>query len=100
MPGSVRGVRGEAHISTATNLFSIFCIFDEDFGPLFIKFCSYLPYAAKVCLNGHELSLANGWTVCPIPSHRNTGPPAIVTNFRLLKGLNVGEGKRGCFVFV
>lgn len=27
---------------------------DRDFGPLFIKFCSYFPYAAKVCLNGHE----------------------------------------------
>ena len=27
---------------------------DKDFGPLFIKFCTYFPYAAKVCLNGHE----------------------------------------------
>ena len=27
---------------------------DKDFGPLFIKFCSYFPYAAKRCLNGHE----------------------------------------------
>jgi hypothetical protein len=31
-----------------------FYLVDEDFGPLFIKFCSYFPYAAKVCLNGHE----------------------------------------------
>jgi hypothetical protein len=31
-----------------------FYIVDEDFGPLFIKFCSYFPYAVKVCLNGHE----------------------------------------------
>ena len=29
-------------------------IFDEDFGPLFLKFCSYFPYNAKLCLNGHE----------------------------------------------
>ena len=29
-------------------------ILDRDFGPLFIKFCTYFPYAAKVCLNGHE----------------------------------------------
>jgi hypothetical protein len=29
-------------------------ILDRDFGPLFIKFCSYFPYAAKLCLNGHE----------------------------------------------
>ena len=27
---------------------------DEDFGALFVKFCSYFPYNAKVCLNGHE----------------------------------------------
>jgi hypothetical protein len=31
-----------------------FYILDEDFGPLFIKFCSYFPYTMKVCLNGHE----------------------------------------------
>jgi len=31
-----------------------FYIVDRDFGPLFIKFCSYFPYAAKLCLNGHE----------------------------------------------
>lgn len=29
-------------------------VVDRDFGPLFIKFCSYFPYAAKLCLNGHE----------------------------------------------
>jgi len=27
---------------------------DRDFGPFFIKFCSYFPYNGKVCLNGHE----------------------------------------------
>ena len=31
-----------------------FYLVDEDFGPLFLKFCSYFPYAMKVCLNGHE----------------------------------------------
>jgi hypothetical protein len=31
-----------------------FYLLDRDFGPLFIKFCSYFPYAVKVCLNGHE----------------------------------------------
>lgn len=31
-----------------------FYIHDRDFGPLFIKFCSYFPFNAKVCLNGHE----------------------------------------------
>jgi len=31
-----------------------FYIDDEDFGPLFIKACSYAPWGIKFCLNGHE----------------------------------------------
>ncbi|MEK7995443.1 MAG: hypothetical protein AAB403_16710 [Planctomycetota bacterium] len=31
-----------------------FYIQDADFGPLFLKFCSYFPYNAKLCINGHE----------------------------------------------
>jgi len=27
---------------------------DRDFGPFFLTFCSYFPYNAKLCLNGHE----------------------------------------------
>jgi len=27
---------------------------DRDFGPFFLKFCSYFPYNAKLCINGHE----------------------------------------------
>jgi hypothetical protein len=27
---------------------------DRDFGPFFLKFSSYFPYTAKLCLNGHE----------------------------------------------
>jgi hypothetical protein len=30
-----------------------YCV-DEDFGPFFLKFCTYFPYNAKLCLNGHE----------------------------------------------
>ena len=40
--------------STAMPNHYYFDILDRDFGPLFIKFCSYFPYAAKLCLNGHE----------------------------------------------
>lgn len=40
--------------STAMVNHYYFYIFDRDFGPFFIKFCSYFPYNAKVCLNGHE----------------------------------------------
>ena len=27
---------------------------DDDFGPFFLKFCSYFPYNARLCINGHE----------------------------------------------
>lgn len=27
---------------------------DTDFGPFFLKFCTYFPYNAKLCINGHE----------------------------------------------
>jgi hypothetical protein len=35
------------------NHFYIYCV-DSDFGPFFIKFCSYFPYNAKLCLNGNH----------------------------------------------
>src|SRR4029434_8068806 len=40
--------------STAMVNHYYFYVLDRDFGPLFIKFCSYFPYPAKLCLNGHE----------------------------------------------
>ena len=27
---------------------------DDDFGPFFLKFCSYFPYTARLCINGNE----------------------------------------------
>ena len=30
-----------------------FYIDDEDFGPIFLKVCSYAPWSLKLCLNGH-----------------------------------------------
>jgi len=35
------------------NHFYFYCV-DDDFGPFFLKFCSYFPYNAKLCLNGNE----------------------------------------------
>jgi hypothetical protein len=35
------------------NHYYFYCV-DEDFGPFFLKFCSYFPYNAKLCINGHE----------------------------------------------
>ena len=40
--------------STAmVNHFYIYCV-DRDFGPFFLKFSTYFPYNAKLCINGHE----------------------------------------------
>lgn len=57
-----------------------FYVQDDDFGPAFIKVCSYAPYAVKLCLNGHEWvkrqlqkqgsafeSLDNGFLTCADP---------------------------------
>src|SRR6266568_2171252 len=35
------------------NQFYCYCV-DEDFGPFFLKFCSYFPFNAKLCINGNE----------------------------------------------
>lgn len=40
--------------STALPNAYYFYAVDDDFGPFFLKFCSYFPYNAKLCLNGHE----------------------------------------------
>ena len=58
-----------------------FYVWDRDFGPGFIKLCSYFPYPAKVWVNGHEwakrqadkaglgyTALANGFAACDDPS--------------------------------
>jgi len=57
-----------------------FYIYDTEFGPGFIKICTYFPYPAKVWLNGHEWAkrqarregiafaeLANGFASCDDP---------------------------------
>jgi hypothetical protein len=55
-------------------------VLDADFGPGFIKICTYFPYPAKVWLNGHEwakrqatkagvacTALSNGFASCADP---------------------------------
>lgn len=40
--------------STAmVNQYYFYCV-DKDFGPFFLKFSSYFPYNARLCINGHE----------------------------------------------
>jgi hypothetical protein len=39
--------------SGVVNHFYFYCV-DADFGPFFLKFCSYFPYNAKLCFNGNH----------------------------------------------
>ena len=58
-----------------------FYLWDEDFGPAFIKLCAYFPYPGKVWVNGHEWAkrqaakagigfteLSNGFASCEDPA--------------------------------
>jgi hypothetical protein len=53
-----RDAEGRAYpwIVKTTGLVNHFYVYavDDDFGPFFLKFCSYFPYNAKLCLNGNE----------------------------------------------
>jgi hypothetical protein len=40
--------------STAVVNHYYFYAVDDDFGPFFVKFCSYFPYTARLCINGNE----------------------------------------------
>jgi hypothetical protein len=66
--------------STAMVNHFYFYAVDRDFGPFFLKFGTYFPYTAKLCLNGHEYvkrqltqrgiayePLDNGIRSCPDP---------------------------------
>ena len=58
-----------------------FYLWDEDFGPAFLKVCAYFPYPAKIWVNGHEWAkrqalragigfteLSNGFATCDDPA--------------------------------
>jgi hypothetical protein len=67
------------HATAVINHFYFYCV-DADFGPFFLKFASYFPYNARLCLNGHEwakrqaakagiefTALDNGFASCADP---------------------------------
>jgi hypothetical protein len=41
------------YTTAMVNFYYFYCV-DQDFGPFFLKFCSYFPYTGKLCINGHE----------------------------------------------
>jgi hypothetical protein len=71
-------------IVTATAMVNQFYVYavDEDFGPFFLKFSSYFPYTARLCINGNEYAkrqatkagigftaLDNGFATIEDPAH-------------------------------
>lgn len=42
--------------SAMVNHYYFYCV-DSDFGPFFLKFCSYFPYNAQLCINGNEYAV-------------------------------------------
>jgi hypothetical protein len=52
-PGTGQAYPWIVRSTAMVNHYYFYCV-DEDFGPFFLKFCSYFPYNAKLCLNGHE----------------------------------------------
>jgi len=94
-----RGADGRAYpwIVRATGVVNHFYVYavDADFGPFFLKFCSYFPYNARLCINGHEwakrqavregighTALDNGFATCADPAALQAicdrlGPPQI-----------------------
>ena len=68
------------HATGVVNQFYVYAV-DDDFGPFFVKFCSYFPCNAKLRLNGHEwakrqaaeagivfTALDNGFATCADPA--------------------------------
>lgn len=76
-----------------------FYVYDREFGPGFVKICSYFPYPAKVWVNGHEWAkrqaeqagigfceLSNGFASCSEPARLQAlcdrfGPPDVQAFF-------------------
>jgi hypothetical protein len=81
-----------------------FYVHDPQFGPGFIKICSYFPYPAKVWVNGHEwakrqagreglsyATLAEGFAACSAwPGCRRS----MTVSAYLMRGLSSTGGRR------
>jgi hypothetical protein len=94
-----RNAEGAAYpwIVRSTGMVNHFYVYavDAEFGPFFLKFCSYFPYNARLCINGHEWAkrqagkagigfsaLDNGFATCEDPVALQAvcdrlGPPQI-----------------------
>ena len=80
---------------------------DADFGPFFLKFCSYFPYNAKPCLNGVEWAkrqatkagigftgLDNGFAVLDDPADDFAAPVHLRRSGRGATAMTSRSGRR------
>ena len=105
-----RGLSMDGGTTGVANQFYFYCK-DADFGPFFIKFGSYFPYTAKVCINGHhwaQRQAANGewgsppWTTAsscwrprPVAGHlQPTGTRAIEALSKVVGGVAASVHRR------
>src|SRR4051794_10099859 len=65
------------------NHFYFYCV-DADFGPFFLKFCSYFPYTAKLCLLDHD-------PIAGTHALHNITDPILATNGSRVPGLPIGK---------
>ena len=81
------------------NHFYVYAV-DADFGPFFLKFCSYFPYNSRLCVNGHEWakrqaekrgSSSPRWTTVSLLSRTRPGCGPCVTSWGL-------SGSRRCWI--
>jgi hypothetical protein len=83
-PGTGKSYPWIVRSTAMINQYYWYCL-DRDFGPFFLKFASYFPYNAKLCLNGHEYAkrplrregigfkaLDNGFVSCENPERLPT----------------------------
>ena len=58
---------------------------DDDFGPFFLKFCSYFPYNARLCINGNEYAKRQAAKAGIGFTRWTTGSPPSMTQPRRLQ---------------
>ena len=72
--------------------FCCYCV-DEDFGPFFIKFCTYFPYNAKLCLNGTNGRSVRGQGPASASRHSTTVLRPVQNPHALQRSVTVSTGE-------
>jgi hypothetical protein len=77
--------------TTPVNHYYVYML-DHDFGPLFLTFCTYFPYAARLCLNGSRSSKRSS----PSPRSSIVRSPAGASSRRSSARISISGGPIRC----